>query len=248
MAFFDFFSPPKNVSLHLVMPKAVVTGGAGHIGYHVAKVLLSRQYDLHLLVRSINTNIIELKQMGAIVHTCNLLELNSYKDVLQNADVLFHLAAENTTSMKNAERVLENTDKITRVVLEACVESGIKTVVYTSSVVVIGRSPDAERLLNEQDNVSFAESPYVQGKLNAERFVEELVASGKIDVRRVYPSWVVGPGDAKLTPPHKVIKDFITKGTPVYFGGGISIADVELKSSYNKIVEIIENKLLKINP
>jgi nucleoside-diphosphate-sugar epimerase len=43
----------------------------------------------------------------------------------------------------------------------------------------------------------------------------------------VYPSWAVGGNDPKLTPPHKVIKDFLEKGAPVYFDGGISIAAVE---------------------
>ena len=47
------------------MPKAIVTGAAGHIGYHVTKVLLAKHYDVHLLVRSINTNIIELQDAGA---------------------------------------------------------------------------------------------------------------------------------------------------------------------------------------
>ena len=46
------------ISLLLYMPKAIVTGAAGHIGYHVTKVLLAKHYDVHLLVRSINTNII----------------------------------------------------------------------------------------------------------------------------------------------------------------------------------------------
>ena len=44
------------------MQRAIVTGAAGHIGYHVTKILLSRNYEVHLLVRSINTNIIELEE------------------------------------------------------------------------------------------------------------------------------------------------------------------------------------------
>jgi dihydroflavonol-4-reductase len=174
------------------MPKVIVTGASGHIGFHVAKALLSRSYELHVLVRSINTNIIELQQLGARVHTCNLLEPATYMDVLSGAEALFHLAAENTTSMKNAGRVLENTDTLTRVVLDSCEQAGIKTVIYTSSVVVIGRSPDPTHLLKEDDRITFAESPYVQGKLNAEIYVEGLVSSGR-DIRRVYPSWAVGP-------------------------------------------------------
>jgi nucleoside-diphosphate-sugar epimerase len=103
----------------------------------------------------------------------------------------------------------------------------VKTVIYTSSVVVIGRSPDANRPLTEKDVNPFAESPYVLGKMQAEKFVANFIQQHNYDIRRVYPSWAVGGNDPKLTPPHKVIKDFLEKGAPVYFDGGISIAAVE---------------------
>jgi dihydroflavonol-4-reductase len=209
------------------MQKAIVTGASGHIGYHVTKILLDKNYDVHLLIRNTNVNIIELQQSGAKIYPCNLFEVDTYAPVIKDADVLFHLAAENTTSMANAERVLENTVKLTQVILNACHENQVKTVIYTSSVVVIGRSSDAAKPLSENDKVTFAESPYVQGKLLAEQFVTQFIKEKNADIRRVYPSWVVGSGDPKLTPPHKVIKDFLEKGTPVYFDGGISINDVE---------------------
>jgi dihydroflavonol-4-reductase len=209
------------------MIKAIVTGAAGHIGFNVTKILLQKNYDVHLLVRSINTNIVELQALGAKVYPCNLFEVESYAAILKDADVLFHLAAENTTSMSNASRVLENTDKLTQVVLNACLENGINTVIYTSSVVVIGRSTNAQKLLAEKDINPFPESPYVLGKMNAEKYVENFIQQHQYDIRRVYPSWAVGTGDTKLTPPHKVIKDFLEKGAPVYFDGGISIAAVE---------------------
>jgi dihydroflavonol-4-reductase len=124
-------------------------------------------------------------------------------------------------------RVLENTDKLTQTVLQACHENTVKTVIYTSSVVVIGRSADANRPLTEKDVNPFAESPYVLGKMQAEKFVANFIQQHNYDIRRVYPSWAVGGNDPKLTPPHKVIKDFLEKGAPVYFDGGISIAAVE---------------------
>ena len=209
------------------MPKAIVTGAAGHIGYHVTKVLLSKNYDVHLLVRSINSNIIELQESGAKVYPCNLFEVDSYAAIIKDADVLFHLAAENTTSMSNASRVLENTDKLTQIVLNACHENEVKTVIYTSSVVVIGRSPNPDKPLTEKEVNPFAESPYVLGKMQAEKFVANFIAQHNYDIRRVYPSWAVGNHDTKLTPPHKVIKDFLENGAPVYFDGGVSIAAVE---------------------
>lgn len=209
------------------MPKAIVTGAAGHIGFHVTKVLLSKNYDVHLLVRSINPNIIELQELGAKIYPCNLFLVETYASVIKDADVLFHLAAENTTSMSNAARVLENTDKLTQIVLNACHENNVKTVIYTSSVVVIGRSKNPKILLTEKDVNPFPESPYVLGKMQAENYVIDFIQKHNYDIRRVYPSWAVGANDTKLTPPHKVIKDFLEKGVPVYFDGGISIAAVE---------------------
>ncbi|MFN8282222.1 MAG: NAD-dependent epimerase/dehydratase family protein [Chitinophagales bacterium] len=209
------------------MQKIIVTGAAGHIGFNVAKILLQKNYEVHLLVRSINVNVIELENLGAKIHTCNLFDVTTYKDVIAHADCLFHLAAENTTSMQHAARVVENADKLTQVVLQACLYNYVKTVIYTSSVVVIGRSSDANKPLNENDENAFAESPYVHGKMLAEKFVEKFTQENKYDVRRVYPVWTVGSGDPKLTPPHKVIKDYLEKGTPVYFDGGICVAAVE---------------------
>ncbi len=205
--------------------KVVVTGSSGHIGYHVAKILCTQGYDVHLIVRSGNVNTERLRSFGAVVHHADLFQPASYRAVLQNSAVLFHLAAENTTDMSDESRVIRNTLELTRTVIAAAVESDIKTIVYTSSVVVLGRSSDPSRLISEADRNPYAESPYVKGKMLAEDHCISLIQKG-FDIRRVYPAWVVGPNNAKLTPPHIVIQNALMKGQPFYFDGGISIADV----------------------
>jgi nucleoside-diphosphate-sugar epimerase len=209
------------------MQKIIVSGAGGHIGYNVVKKLLQKKYQVVVLDRSQNTNIIELEKLGAIIHQCNLLDEASFVQEIYNADAFFHLAAENTTSMKNEEKTIQNTDGITKVVLNACLKANIKKIIYTSSVVVLGRSTDKNILINENNSTTFPESPYVKGKLLAEKFVLDFAQEHQLDIRHIYPSWVVGAGDCKLTPPHKVIKDFVEKGQPFYFDGGISIADAE---------------------
>lgn len=209
------------------MQKIVISGAGGHIGYNVVKKLLEKNYSVLVLDRSLNTNVIELKALGATIHNCNLLDEKSFLDQIMGADVFFHLAAENTTSMQHEERIIQNTDGITKVVLNACLKAGIKKIIYTSSVVVLGRSSDKNILINEENTVANPESPYVKGKLLAEQYVKNFAQQHQLDIRHIYPSWVVGPGDCKLTPPHKVIKDFVEKGQPFYFEGGISIVDVE---------------------
>lgn len=207
------------------MTKVVLTGASGHIGYHVARLLLEQKYELHLLVRNRNVHIEELERGDAKVHSANLLNPTSFASVLENTDALFHLASENTTDTSDEKRVLDNTIGLTKKVLDTAIEKKVKTIIYTSSVVVLGRSSDPSKLLNENNRVASPESPYVKGKLLSEKYCDEL--AGKADIRRLYPSWVVGGGDLKLTPPHKLISGFVQKGQSFYFKGGVSVAAVE---------------------
>ena len=207
--------------------KVVVTGASGHIGYHVANILVQSGYDVYLLIRKENQNIADLKQRGAKIIHADLFQPASYEQVFENTDALFHLAAENTTETFDEKRVIENTFELTKKVLDTAILKNVKSIVYTSSVVVLGRSPDPAILLNENNYVTSPESPYVKGKLLAERYVDDLIKNSSVDIRRLYPSWVVGKNDCKLTPPHKLILDSVKKGQRFYFKGGISVAAVE---------------------
>lgn len=205
---------------------AVVTGSGGHIGYHVARHLLNRGFNVHLIIRSENVNILQLQQSGAKIYYGNLDNPDTYKDVLRCKDVLFHLAAENTTDTSDPERVIKNTFDIARTVIDTAIASEIPTIVYTSSVVVLGRSESSDILGNENSRVQKPESPYVQGKLLAEDYCRKMQEKG-VDIRILYPSWVVGNNDIKGTPPHKLIRKYIKEGQKFYFEGGISIAHVD---------------------
>ena len=207
--------------------KIIVTGASGHIGYHVALQLVEAGYDLTLLIRKANPHITELVKKGAHVQIADLLSPDTYEHILENCDVLFHIAAENTTDTSNEQRVIENTVELSKKVLDTAVRKKVKTIIYTSSVVVLGRSSNPSILIHEQDRASYLESPYVKGKFLAERYCDELIGENKADIRRLYPSWVVGNNDLKLTPPHKIIIDYYQKGQSFYFNGGISIAAVE---------------------
>ncbi len=206
--------------------RVVVTGASGHIGYHVASQLLELGFDTTLLIRKENQNIFKLKSKGAKIHIANLLSPNSYASILENCDALFHIASENTTDTSNEKRVIENTFELSKIVIDTAISKNVKTIIYTSSVVVLGRSSNPKILINENNKATYLESPYVKGKFLAEEYCDKLIKEKKVDIRRLYPSWVVGNNDLKLTPPHKIIKDYFLKGQKFYFSGGISVASV----------------------
>lgn len=209
------------------MRRAIVTGASGHLGFHVAKKLLQLGILTDLLIRKSNDNIVELARNGACIHQVNFQNLSEAKDLLINADVLFHLAAENTTDISRRDSVLESTINLTRIVLSTALDAKIPIIVYTSSVVVLGRSLDPKHPLSEENRTTTIESPYVQGKVEADRFCETLIANRKADIRRVYPSWVIGPNDPRSTPPHQIINQCVQKGQRFWFHGGISVTSVE---------------------
>ena len=205
----------------------VVTGASGLIGYHVARQLISLGYEVRLLIRQANRNIDDLESRGARACQVDFTDPDSFRELLSDVDVLFHLASENTSQASDEPRVLDNTYGLTKLVLDTAIKAGVKTVIYTSSVVVLGRSSDENVVLDENSRASSTGSPYIKGKCLAESYCDDLINSGLIDIRRLYPAWVLGSNDCKLTPSQRIITDYVKKGQKFYFAGGLSIASVD---------------------
>ena len=205
----------------------VVTGASGHIGFHVARVLIEKGYPVRLLIRNINENVEELIRLGATYQMIDLMDVDACAKWFDGAKAVFHLAADNTTRTDQEQATLESTSTLTQRIVEACESAGVSTLIYTSSVVVLGRSSDPRRLIGLDDVNEQPESPYVKGKLQAERYIDSRIGKSSLDIRRLYPSWVVGSHNVKWTPPHRLIRDYLLKGQKFYFGGGISVVDVE---------------------
>ena len=207
--------------------RAVVTGASGHLGFNIAQAALQSGFEVQLLIRRVNTNIQRLVKAGARYHVVDFGNQKTFLGHLQQADVLFHAAAANTTETANPESIIASTADLTEQILNGAVIARVPLIIYTSSVVVLGRSDSPNRSLNERDRTRLLESPYVEGKVKAEQFCERLIAEGLIDLRRLYPSWLVGGGDLRGTPPQKLIRNFLRKGQRFSFAGGISVASIE---------------------
>ena len=79
------------------MTKALITGGAGFIGCHLARALLARGVEVELLDNfsrgARDRDVDELRAGGAVLHDRDLLHASAFDAVSDDYTHLFHLAA-----------------------------------------------------------------------------------------------------------------------------------------------------------
>jgi len=124
--------------------KTVVTGGAGFIGSHLVRRLVDEGREIVVADDFSRGNVRNLLDLGVRIE-CPKIDLRDYGralGVVEGADVVYHLAArvgsvEYLHGSELAElRALQDNLVTDANVFRACVEAGVKKVVYASSVSV----------------------------------------------------------------------------------------------------------------
>src|SRR5713101_963716 len=116
---------------------AFVTGATGFLGSHVARVLAEQGADLRLLVRS-SSNLRNLEGLKAETAAGDLRDPASLEKAMSGCDAVFHVAADYRLWVRDPAEMYRSNVEGTRAILEAARESGVRRVVYTSSVATMG--------------------------------------------------------------------------------------------------------------
>ncbi len=154
----------------------LVTGAAGYIGQQVVAALAADRGRLTTIVASDLRPVPEDRQLAGVEYLaadiCSPELTQAFKRY--RVDVVVHLAAV-VTPGKRSDRQLEYKVDVlgTQNVLQACIESEVKKIIYTSSGAAYGYYADNAPLLDETDpirgNQEFAYSYH-------KRLVEEMLA------------------------------------------------------------------------
>jgi dihydroflavonol-4-reductase len=205
--------------------KCFVTGATGFLGSHVARQLLAGGAELRLLMRSTSRreNIADLQAEHVIG---DLRDPDSLKKGMSGCEFVFHVAADYRLWSLNRQELYDSNVEGTRNVLQAARDSGVRRVVYTSSVATMGFGNNG-RLTDERSPVTLADmiGDYKRSKFMAERLVIEAGQSGQ-NVVMVNPSTPVGERDIKPTPSGQIILDFLRRKFPAYVDTGLNLVDV----------------------
>lgn len=209
------------------MRRVLVTGGCGFLGSWVVRQLVEDEgceVRVFAVAGESRENVADLD-----VETLEG-DVRSRDDVeraVAGMDTVFHVAAVYQDFAPDPTLMYDVNLRGTFNVLEASRRAGVETVVYTASMVSLGR-PEPGRMGDESTPYECwdLDFPYSRSKFFS-REIAEYFAAWDLDVRVVCPAIVLGPGDLRPTPSGALIVNSFTAGMPAFhFEGGASYVDV----------------------
>ena len=161
------------MSVKAEQPRAVVTGGAGFIGSHIADELVRRGWHVTILDNLFSgklENIRHLVSAGrAEFIQGSVTDQPLLKDIFSGVQYVFHQAAVASVPYSIADPAASHEVNVTGTlhVLLAARDCAVKKVVFASSAAVYGDSPT---LPKQEDLPPAPLSPYAVNKLTAEHY------------------------------------------------------------------------------
>lgn len=148
--------------------KAVVVGGAGFIGSHMADALLSEGYEVHV-IDNLSGGKKENIPTGAHFHEVDIRAHDALAPIMAGAEYVFHFAALPRVQYSIDHPVETNEVNITGTlnVLLAAKDANVKRVVYSASSSAYGDQPT---LPLSEDMLPDPISPYGLQKYVGERY------------------------------------------------------------------------------
>jgi len=204
----------------------VVTGATGHIGNVLVRELAERGQDVRALVLP-NDDCRSLAALHVQTIHGDVTDLRSLESAFSGVDIVFHLAGI-VTIMPSMKKVLERVNVGgVRNVAEACCSSGVRRLVYTSSVHAITEPPHGT-VINESQpfDPDRVLGDYARSKARATLLLLKAVGQGALDAVICCPTGVIGPGDYGMSNVGQLILDFASGHLRSYVRGAYDFVDV----------------------
>jgi dihydroflavonol-4-reductase len=205
------------------MPTALVTGASGCVGSSLALRLAAIGYNLRILRRSSS----DLRYLGTISRkefVGDICDDDTLRRAMEGCDIVFHTAALVSFARKTEDEQRRVNVLGTRAVVGACLASGVKTLVHTSSVTTIGHASPGEAA----DEASPADHSHARGYRLSKVLAEDEVWNGTglgLHAVIVNPSVIIGERDTRFHA-GQLIRDIKKGRIPFYIDGGMNVTYV----------------------
>lgn len=203
-----------------------LTGATGFVGSHIAQSLHAAGADLRLLTRK-TSRTEHLNGLHAELVTGDLLQPENLRSACSGCEALVHVAADYRLWVPEPQAMYATNVEGTRTLLRLARETGMRRVVYTSSVATMGFRSDGA-VVDEDTPVSIENmvGDYKRSKFLAE---QEAIAAARLgqEVMILNPTTPIGANDAKPTPTGRIVVDFLNRKFPAYVDTGLNLVDVQ---------------------
>src|SRR5919197_1092338 len=234
------------------MTRALITGGAGFIGSHLAEVLLQRGWTVEVLddlsTDSIK-NIAHLKGTPRFSYVLDsVMNRSLMMELVDRADLVFHLAAAVGVRLIVEEpvRTIETNIKATELVLELCARK-CKPLLFTLTSEVYGKL-DKPRF-SEEDDFVLGPTSRVRWCYAASKVIDEFLAKAYFKERGL-PTVVVrlfntiGPrqtGQYGMVVPRFIRQALLGEPITVYGGGSQRRSFTWVGDVVNAMIKLIQH-------
>ncbi|MGO9602895.1 MAG: hopanoid-associated sugar epimerase [Candidatus Binataceae bacterium] len=208
------------------MPRlALVTGGNGFVGCHVARALLARGDRVRIFIRE-GADRGALAGLDVEFAVGDLRDRNSVERAVAGCNQVYHVAADYRLWVPDPAPMYAANVEGTRNIIDASHRAGVERIVHTSTVGALGIPHGGVGTEDTPVSLDDMTGPYKRSKFLAEKVAVEAARSGA-PVVVVNPSTPVGPLDLKPTPTGRVIVDFLNRRMPAYVDTGLNLVDVK---------------------
>jgi dihydroflavonol-4-reductase len=202
------------------LPRTLVTGASGFLGWHVARVLLERGAEVRALCRPSAS----LRELDVERVTGDLRDSDSLERAVKGCDRVFHVAADYRLWSKDPRELYQSNVEGTRNLLDAAERSGVSKFIYTSTVGCVGMPKDSLGDENTPVSISDMAGHYKRSKWLAEQVALEKAKTG-YPVVIVNPTAPIGDHDWKPTPTGKIVLDFLKGKLSAFVDTGLNVVD-----------------------
>lgn len=219
--------------------RALVTGGAGFIGSHLAEVLLEREVEVTVLDNLSTGQRSNVPESARFIEA-SILDESAVEEALRDCEAVFHLAAQVSVpeSMERPVQSITTNATGTLLLLERARRAGVKRFIYSSSSAVYGESPASPK---REDLAPEPISPYGVGKLAGEEYVSAYARCYGMQTASLRYFNVFGPRQRHDSPYAAVIPIFLSQmreGKPLTVYG-----DGEQTRDFTYVADIVQANL-----
>ncbi|KAL4617782.1 3 beta-hydroxysteroid dehydrogenase type 7-like [Arapaima gigas] len=160
----------------------LITGGCGFLGQHLLQLLVEKEEELveiRLFDRYTLPNLqgYSTERVKVVLIQGDVTDYTSVLAATQGAHLVIHMASLVDVWNRVPEQTLFNVNvQGTRNVINACVETGIQYLIYTSSMEVVGPNVKGDHFIRGDEETTYNvchEMPYPKTKAEAEKLVVE---------------------------------------------------------------------------